>query len=540
MLRKSMMARCAALLLAGAAASPHLFAQPALPSEPVDTFLAKTVAPAPNREPVIPYAEQDAEAAAKLARAKARFGTPPNIVMILFDDVGYGDFGAFGGGAAVGSPTPNIDRLAAGGLRFTSAYSQPSCTATRASLLTGRLPVRSGLLVPFLPGQNSSAAGLNGEITLAEQLRKAGYTTQAVGKWHLGGSASAQPQNVGFDNYYGILTSSDDYTAWREPWRNPDLVNDPRRRAWASQGETMAIVEGNSGEAAKPVFPIDLDSIRYVDEKLTEKATNFIASRAHQKNPFFLYLATRGAHFDNYPHPKFAGKSPGRYPYRDVIMELDYRVGQVVEALRASGQLDNTLILLASDNGPMAETFPDMGYTPFRSAKGSTYEGGVRTPLIAYWPGMVPAGRVSDGLFDLMDVFASSLSLAGRKDLMPADRYMDSIDQSGFLLADHGESARRVEYYYANSTFMGLRVGEFKILIHDQITENSDTMTRSSPFQSSISNSLYGGKIFDLYIDPKEEHALGPVKQPQIPVISAAIKAHLATMKQYPPKVQIK
>ena len=175
---------------------------------------------------------------------------------------------------------------------------------------------------------------MNGEITLAEQLKKAGYTTQAVGKWHLGGAPSAQPQNVGFDDYYGILTSSDDYTGWREPWRNPDLVNDPARRAWAAEGETMAIVEGRAGEDAKPAFPIDLDSIRYVDEKLTDKATSFIASRAKQKNPFFLYFCTRGAHFDNYPHPQFAGKSPGRYPYRDVIAELDHRVGQVVEALR--------------------------------------------------------------------------------------------------------------------------------------------------------------------------------------------------------------
>lgn len=540
MLRKSVIARWAAVLLASAASSSYAVAQSKTPVAPVDSFLAKTVSPAPNREPVIPHAEQDTEASTKLAQAKARFGTPPNIVMILFDDVGWGDFGVYGGGEAVGSPTPNIDRLAAGGLRLTSAYSQPSCTPTRASLLTGRLPVRSGLLKPFLPGENSAAAGLNGEITLAEQLKKAGYTTQAVGKWHLGGAPSAQPQNVGFDNYYGILTSSDDYTAWREPWRNPDLVNDPARRAWASEGETMAIVEGRAGEEAKPAFPIDLDSIRYVDEKLTEKAIGFIASRAKQKNPFFLYFCTRGAHFDNYPHPQFAGKSPGRYPYRDVIAELDYRVGQVVEALRVSGQLENTIILLSSDNGPFAETFPDMGHTPFRSTKGSVYEGGVRTPLIASWPGIIAPSRVSDGLFDLMDVFASSLSLAGRKDLVPTDRYIDSIDQSGFLLADRGESARRVQYYWANAVFMGVRVAEFKLLVHDQYTESNDTFPRSSPFQASVSQSLYGGKVFDLYIDPKEEHALGPLKQPQLPVISEAAKAHLETMKKYPPKVPIR
>lgn len=510
------------------------------PPRPTDGFLAKTVRPAPNREPVIEHPQDRAAANAALARAKQKFGHAPNVVMILMDDVGWSDFGAFGGGAAVGSPTPNIDRLAANGLRLTSAYSQPSCTPTRASILTGRLPVRSGLLKPYLPGENNAAAGLNGEVTLAQLLKQAGYTTQAIGKWHLGGAPASQPQNVGFDDYYGTLTSSDDYTAWREPWRNPDLVNDPARRAWAADGEIMGIVSGKPGDAAKLAYPIDLDTIRFVDEKLTDRATQFIASRKGEKNPFFLYFCTRGAHFDNYPNPQFAGKAPGGYPFKDVILELDYRVGQVVEALRQSGQLENTIIMIASDNGPMAETFPDMGTTPFRSAKGSIYEGGVRTPMIVSWPGVIAPGRVSDGLFDLMDVFATSLSLAGRDDLIPKDRFIDSIDQSGFLLAPEGQTARRAEYYWATNVFMGARVGEFKYIVHDQQTESDDSWPRSSPFSAAFTTPIYGGKMFDLYIDPKEEHALAPLKQPQIPVLTNAIKAHLATFKDYPAKVPLR
>ncbi|WP_294192345.1 sulfatase-like hydrolase/transferase [uncultured Sphingomonas sp.] len=523
---------CAVALTAGVAAAQG--------DKPVDGFLAKATRPAPNREPVIDLPQDRAAATAALGRARARFGRAPNIVMILMDDVGWSDIGAFGGGVAVGSPTPNLDRLAAGGLRLTSAYSQPSCTPTRASLLTGRLPVRSGLLRPYLPGENNAATGLNGEVTLAELLKKAGYTTQAIGKWHLGGAEQAQPQNVGFDDYYGILTSSDDYTAWREPWRNPDLVNDPDRRAWAEKGETMGIVVGKTGAAATLAYPIDRDTVRFVDEKLTDRATQFIASRKNEKNPFFLYVGTRGAHFDNYPHPQFAGKSPGRYPYKDVIVELDHRVGQVVEALKASGQLDNTIVMVASDNGPMLETFPDTGTTPFRSGKGSIYEGGVRTPMIVSWPGVIAPGRVSDGLFDLMDVFATSLSLAGRADLVPTDRYIDSIDQTGFFLAPQGQSARRVEYYWVNNIFMGARVAEFKYLMHDQITESDDSWPRSSPFSAAYTTSVYGGKMFDLYIDPKEEHALAPLKQPQIPVVAAAVQAQLATFKAYPPKVPIR
>jgi arylsulfatase len=505
-----------------------------------DPFLAVATRAAPNREPAVAHPAQDREAADKLARLKARFGMAPNIVVILFDDVGWGDFGVYGGGAAAGAPTPNIDRLAQSGLRLTSAYSQPSCTPTRSSMLTGRLPVRTGLLTPLLPGENSKAAGLNGEVTLAALLKQANYTTQAIGKWHLGASQAAQPQNNGFDNYYGILTSSDDYTAWDEPWRNPDLASDPARRAWAAAGETMAIVEGETGEAAEAVFPIDRDSIRFVDEKLTDRATAFIASRAKQQNPFFLYLSTRGAHNDNYPHPDFAGKSPAKYPYKDVMIELDFRVGQVMDALKKSGQLENTVVILASDNGPFAEAFPDTGATPFRAAKGTAYEGGVRTPAIVSWPGVVAPGRVSDGLFDLMDVFATSLSLAGRPDLAPSDRYIDSIDQTGFLLADSGLSARRAQYYWVNSIFMGVRVGEFKFLRRDQNYQSTDTWPTSSPFQSSVSEPAYGGKLFNLYIDAKEEHAMLPLKQPHVPVMAKAIAAHMATFKQFPPKVPIK
>jgi hypothetical protein len=184
------------LLLASTALSSYAVAQSGTPPAQVDSFLAKTVRVAPNREPVIAHPDQDAEVAGKLAKARERFGMPPNIVMILFDDVGWGDIGVFGGGEAVGSPTPNIDRLAANGLRLTSAYSQPSCTPTRASLLTGRLPVRSGLLTPFLPGENTAASGLNGEVTLAEQLKKAGYTTQAVGKWHPGAAAARKATRI--------------------------------------------------------------------------------------------------------------------------------------------------------------------------------------------------------------------------------------------------------------------------------------------------------------------------------------------------------
>jgi arylsulfatase A-like enzyme len=293
----------------------------------------------------------------------------------------------------------------------------------------------------------------------------------------------------------------------------------------------MAIVEGSPGEEAKPVFPIDNDSIRRVDEQLTNHAVRFIEGTKGGQQPFFLYFATRGAHNDNYPHPDFAGKSLAKYPYKDVMVELDYRIGQIHAALERAGQLENTLIFITSDNGPFAEVFPDTGYTPFRGAKGSSYEGGVRVPGIAYWKGTIKPGRVSTGFFDLTGLYATSLALAGATDRIPSDRFIDSIDQSSFLLTDDGASRRRAVYYWAGNAFMGVRIAEYKFLVKDQVYQHDDTWPSLSPFQGTIQNSLYGGKLFNLLVDTKEEHAMLPLKQPQAPVLKAAADKHLATFK---------
>ena len=455
------------------------------PTATDDTFLAEPVAAKPNLEPAIARPAQEKAAGERLAALKQRFGHPPNIVLVLMDDVGWGDPGVYGGGVAVGAATPNIDRLAREGLQLMNTYSQPSCTPTRATIMTGQLPIRTGMLRPMLPGEGAGGRGIDPKATLAQKLKEAGYVTRAVGKWHLGAFTEAQPQNVGFDHYYDILTSSDDYTAWREPWRNPDLIHDPARKDWASKGEVMAIVEGRSGEEAKPVFPIDNDSIRRVDEQLTNHAVRYIKSSKDSERPFFLYFATRGAHNDSYPHPDFAGKSLAKYPYKDVIVELDYRIGQLHAALERAGQLENTLLFITSDNGPFAEVFLDTGYTPFRGAKGSSYEGGVRVPGIAYWKGTIKPGRVSAGLFDLTDLYATSLALAGAADRVPGDRYIDSIDQSSFLLADEGASRRRAVYYWASDAFMGVRIAELKLMVKDQVYQHDDTWPRMSPFQGT-------------------------------------------------------
>jgi len=524
------------IILAALMARPAM-SQTSVEAETDDTFLATTVADRPNMEPAMDRPEQVESGRQRLAALRKQLGQPPNIVVILLDDVGYGDLGAYGGGSTVGAATPNMDELAAGGIRFTHAYSQPSCTPTRATIMTGQLPIRTGLIRPMLPGEGTSARGLDPKTTLPAKLRQAGYVTEAIGKWHLGEFKEAQPQNVGFDHYFGILTSSDDYTAWREQWRNPDLIHDPARRKWAAEGEVMAIVEGATGEEAKPAFEITNDTIRFVDEQLTNAAIEFIESRAKDVQPFFLYFATRGAHNDSYPHPDFLGKSLAKYPFKDVMVELDYRVGQIREALADAGKLENTIIFLASDNGPFMETFPDRGVTPFRGGKGSSYEGGVRVPTIVFWDGVIAPGQVKTGLFDLIDVYATALSLAGASDAVPSDRYIDSIDQASYLLGENARSMRRAEYYWASDTFMGLRVAEFKLLVKEQQYEHTDTWPAISPFQGMVSKALYGGKLFNLLLDTQERHAMLPLKQPQVPVLFQTMNRHLATFKTYPAAV---
>jgi Sulfatase len=304
-----------------------------------DTFLAEPVVRRPNLEPAMARAAQERAAAERLAALQRRFGHAPNIVVVVMDDVGWGDPGC------TAAASPNIDRLAREGLQLMNTYSQPSCTPTRAAILTGQLPIRTGMLRPMLPGEGAGSRGMDPKTTLPQKLKEAGYVTRAVGKWHLGAFKEAQPQNVGFDHYYGILTSSDDYTAWREPWRNPDLIHDPARRAFASQGEVMAIVEGRAGEEAQPVFPIDNDSIRRVEEQLTDHAVRFIEGTRDSQQPFFLYYGTRGAHNDSYPHPDFAGKSLAKYPYKDVIVQeppqlLGHRIVLVEKRQQGVGRIE--------------------------------------------------------------------------------------------------------------------------------------------------------------------------------------------------------
>ncbi len=204
------------------------------------------------------------------------------------------------------------------------------------------------------------------------------------------------------------------------------------------------------GGQPEVVEEVTIPVLSRLDDEWAAYSERFIERMASDSRPWFLYHCTRGAHFDNYPHEKFPGKSPSKHPYKDTkdtIIELDDIVGRLVRKLEATGQLGNTLVFVSSDNGPEMETWPDAGVTPFRCAKGSTWEGGVRVPAVLSWPGMIEP-RASDGLFDQLDLFATCLNLAGIPERLPTDRYVDSIDQTSFLLAPDGDTCRKFRFYW--------------------------------------------------------------------------------------------
>ncbi|CUI17254.1 arylsulfatase [Candidatus Protochlamydia naegleriophila] len=504
-----------------------------------DVFSKKRESLAENMEPVLAHPEDQQQAANKLQTLADKFKKKPNILIFIMDDVGYGDPGCFGGGVAIGAPTPNMDKLCHEGLQLTSTYSQPSCSPTRATLLTGRLPMRHGILIPPMYG---APGGLAEEQTIAKLLSEAGYRTQGIGKWHVGENEASQPQNVGFDDFYGFLSVSDMYTEWRDPALAPELVNNKERtEALINPSKDSPfnkhLVHGVKGAKLENIEELTIANISTFDQKMADYGVKFIQDNAKKEQPFFLYYGTRGGHFDNYPNESVKGKSPAKYPYKDVMVEMDAILGRLVKTLEETGQLENTFIFVTSDNGPEMESWPDSGYTPFRGSKGSSFEGGVRVPGIAYWKGVIQPGRVSDGLFDLSDLFTTSLSLAGAKEKLPKDRYIDGIDQVSFLLADQGKSNRASILYWLQDRFSAVRMGEYKIM------ETATVGTLDTPDMGGLTGKNVDytyGHLFNLYLDPKESHNIIIRKIPFAEYLTHEIDRHMETFKKYPSKIQVK
>ena len=507
-----------------------LLAVPAAAQNPFD----RTTRTAPHLEPAISLPEQQQQSAAKLQALRSKFGRAPNIVILLVDDMGWGDIGANGGGAVVGAPTPNIDRLATEGLRLTSVYAQSTCTPTRAALMTGRFPARTGLTRPLLAGERFLVNPWQDEDTAARLLSAAGYSTALSGKWHLGAAEGTRPHEVGYDEYLGILGVASEMTQAIDSRIYPDLVLRPERLEALSRLAVPEVTAATKGGAVRSVRRIrSPEEMGTVDQMFAEYSQDFIRRSASGNKPFYLVHAFSRVHNDNYPAPGYAGKSPAGFPYKDAVVEVDDIVGRLVQTLAETGQTENTLIFFTSDNGPNEDVWPDGGFTPWRGGKGTTWEGGVRVPGIACWPGTIKPKPASEGLFDLMDLFPTALALAGETSRISDRRYIDGIDQSGFLLADNGVSARQAVFMYGGNAPVALRWNEYKV--HTSVYLTQQPMRNLD--ESVLTSTGDWPWVYNLYLDPKEQRSTGHrYFEWGLAAVKPMLESHFATYIKYPRK----
>ncbi|MBM3823147.1 MAG: sulfatase [Verrucomicrobia bacterium] len=387
---------------------------------------------------------------------------PPNIVVIYADDLGYGDLGCYGNPIV---RTPHLDRMSAEGMRFTSFYSAAEvCTPSRAALLTGKYPTRTGMCHDrFRVLRNNSKGGLpSAETTLAEMLKSRGYATGMVGKWHLGHRPEHLPLQHGFDSYFGMPFSNDMLPATNAP-AGRDKFFQENNDWWRTP-----LIRGAQVVETHP------DQTQ-LTRRYTEEALQFI--RSNRRRPFFLYLAHSFPHVPLFASPRFRGKSPGGF-YGDVVEELDWSVGQILQALRSARLDQNTLVVFSSDNGPWL-TFDHHGGSagPLREGKGSTWEGGMRVPGIFWWPGRIPAGTTQREMATTMDLLPTCATLARAQ--LP-DSPLDGVDLSPMLFQATNVT-RPPFFYYRGATLYAARIGLWKAHWITKSAYGSDLAQTHSP-----------------------------------------------------------
>lgn len=423
----------------------------------------------------------------------------PNIVVIFCDDMGYGDLGVFGHPTI---QTPNLDRMASEGQKWTSFYAAaPVCTPSRAALMTGRLPVRSGMCSDYrrVLFPDSSGGIPADEILLPEILKEQGYATACIGKWHLGHLPQYLPTRNGFDYYYGIPYSND-------MDRDPAV---PAEKAFNSAtSENFNVPLMRNEEIIER--PADQTTIT---RRYTEEAVAYI--QAHKGQPFFLYLAHNLPHIPLFRSPEFEGKSR-RGLYGDVIQEIDWSVGQVLDTLRSEGLAENTLVLFTSDNGPWLPHKLQGGSAGLlRGGKGGTFEGGMREPAIFWQPGTIAPGVVAE-MGSTLDVFATACALSGAT--LPADRIMDSKDLSP-VLHGAGPSPRTSMFFYRDTTVYAVRQDAFKAHFQTRDDYGDATVTTHNP-----------PLLYNVEQDPGENFDVAKEHPEVIASIQTELAAHNARM----------
>jgi arylsulfatase len=490
----------------------------------------------------------------------------PNILFIVSDDTGYGDLGPYGGGPGRGMPTPSLDRLADEGMTFFSFYAQPSCTPGRAAMQTGRIPNRSGMTTVAFQGQGGGLP--KAEWTLASVLKQGGYKTYFTGKWHLGEADYALPNAQGYDvmKYVGLYHLNA-YT-YGDPTWFPDM--DPKLRAMF-QKVTKGSLSGKAGEKAKEDFKINgqyvdkpgksvtIDGVTYPDgvvgipyfDGYVEKAAiEFLEDAAKDKgSPFFINVNFMKVHQPNMPAPEFEHKSLSKSKYADSVVELDTRIGRIMDKLRELGLDKNTLVFYTTDNGAWQDVYPDAGYTPFRGTKGTVREGGNRVPAIAWMPGKIKAGSRNYDIVGGLDLMATFASLGG-VDLPKKDRegkpiIFDSYDISPVLFGT-GKDPRTSWFYFTENELTpgAARVGNYKAVFNLRGDDGARTgglaVDSNLGWKGPESYVATVPQVFDLWADPQERYDIFmnnfTERTWSLVTISAAIKDLMKTYVKYPPR----
>lgn len=430
----------------------------------------------------------------------------PNIVLILADNLGWGELGCYNGGLVRGAPTPRIDALAAEGLQFLNFNVESDCVPTRSALMTGRMPIRTGALQSVPAGLPQGL--IPWEITLAQLLSARGYATGMYGKWHLGDREGRYPKDRGFDEWYGIPRTSNESMFTSTPGFDPSVVDLPY------------VMEGKKGEPARKLGVFDLEMRRRIDAELIAHTNDFMRRQVKAKQPFFAYVPITQVHFPTLPHPDFAGKT-GAGDFADSMVEMDHRVGQVIDEVEKLGIAENTVFFFGSDNGPEFRK-------PWRGTAGmwrGTYhtsmEGSLRVPFMVRWPGKITPGRVSNEIVHITDLYTTLARIAGAE--VPKDRPVDGIDQLDFFLGKQEKSAREGFVFYIKQELRAAKWRDWKMHMVWEPEPNTGPIHLETPW------------LFNVTRDPKEETETGTecswVRGP----FRRMIDAFQASLKQHPP-----
>lgn len=435
----------------------------------------------------------------------AAAASKPNIVVMMVDNLGWGELGCYGGGELRGAGTPKLDKLASEGMRLQNFNVEPQCTPTRSAFMTGRRPIRSGttkVVWGMLYGLT------NWEVTMAELMSDAGYATGMFGKWHIGDVQGRFPTDQGFDEWYGVANTTDESEYSSQFQYDPNVATKPM------------IVEAKKGKKPKDVKSYDVKARREIDAELNERAIDFMKRNVDQKNPFFAFIPYTQPHLPTLPHPDFDGKTANGH-YADVLAEIDHRAGEILDAIDDMKIRDNTVVIWFSDNGP-EYFYPWHGTAgPWRGNYFTAWEGSLRAPFLIRWPGNVPAGSVSNEIVHVVDLLPTLGKIAGYE--VPSDRIIDGVDQLDFFTGKQKKSNLEGFIVYNNDDVYGYKWRNWKMHLIE--LENMD----SEPKQLNVP------RVYNLITDPKEEYNMAEEATWVFPVLFKKIIAFQKTLIKEPP-----